>query len=236
MYRDFKQDQWEDFHHCIQGRDLYIWGAGASGQEIAASIGKFASRWNICGFIDSDSRRINCGRYSVFTPDILANLDCESYVVLISTNQPGKIAHQLEKLGTKYYFSYFWLNTKMRDFRQQSVTHDIIESLNGILCDQKSKDLLSLLVEKRRLGFLDYTDLQDTGSEYFRAAFFSPTEDEIFIDAGAYDGDTIEEFVDWAKNRYEKIYSFEADSRMVEKIKKMYRWHDVELINKGLCG
>ena len=82
---------------------------------------------------------------------------------------------------------------------------------------------------------MDYTDIQEGESEYFCDEFFSPTEGEVFIDAGAFDGDTIEGFVDWTKNRYEKIYSFEPDVRMAEKIeKKMHRWHDVELIKKGL--
>ena len=62
MYRDFKQDYWEDFHRCIQEKDLYIWGAGTNGQEIADSIEKFSSCWNVCGFLDSDSSKTECGR------------------------------------------------------------------------------------------------------------------------------------------------------------------------------
>lgn len=46
------------------------------------------------------------------------------------------------------------------------------------------------------------------GKQYFD--LFEPRENEIFIDAGAFDGQTILDFVKWSKGKYEKIYAFEA--------------------------
>lgn len=42
--------------------------------------------------------------------------------------------------------------------------------------------------------------------------FFEPAKDEIFVDVGAYDGQTSLEFAEWADGKFEKIYLIEADS------------------------
>ena len=58
----------------------------------------------------------------------------------------------------------------------------------------------------------------------------------MFIDGGAYDGDTIEEIDMWTKGRFKHIYCFEPQKDKIESIeKKLYRWGDrVTLFKKGL--
>lgn len=73
-----------------------------------------------------------------------------------------------------------------------------------------------------------------TGTQYFDV--WEPGEDEILVDCGAYDGDTIEQFIKWTDSAYEKIYAFEPDESNFEncmrniKIKKI---RDCRLFNKG---
>ncbi len=59
---------------------------------------------------------------------------------------------------------------------------------------------------------------------------------ESLIDCGAYDGDTIQEFVKQLNRKYDKIFAFEPDSdsykRLLENIKKDHI-KDVETYNKG---
>lgn len=45
------------------------------------------------------------------------------------------------------------------------------------------------------------------GNQYFD--FFEPEENEVFVDAGAYDGMTTIEFIKWAKKGYSNIYVLE---------------------------
>lgn len=49
------------------------------------------------------------------------------------------------------------------------------------------------------------------GNQYFD--LFEPSDSEIFIDAGAYDGDTVLRFVEWTKGTYKKIYAFEPSKK-----------------------
>ena len=55
------------------------------------------------------------------------------------------------------------------------------------------------------------------GQQYFD--FFEPGSDEIFVDAGAFDGQTSVEFTKWCPG-YKDIYMFEANNRAESSIKK----------------
>lgn len=57
------------------------------------------------------------------------------------------------------------------------------------------------------------------GTQYFDV--LPPVEDEIFVDAGSYDGDTIKEFVKWTQGNYKRIYAFEPSNAMIPIINNM---------------
>ena len=65
-----------------------------------------------------------------------------------------------------------------------------------------------------RIGSLYAT----TGNQYFDCPEFIPTEKEVFIDCGCFDGQTSKEFVTWCNSKYEKIIAFEPDYYMRPKV------------------
>jgi FkbM family methyltransferase len=46
---------------------------------------------------------------------------------------------------------------------------------------------------------------------YFPPDLFKVADDEVFVDCGAYDGDTIRDFLQVSSERFQRIYAFEAD-------------------------
>lgn len=222
MLKDFKNDSWEIFKNDIRNKKLYIWGAGRKGKEI---IEKFASTWDITGFIDNNVSLEEYVGYGVISPDNLKE-DSDKCCILISTDKPGAIAKQIDKMGISSYYSYFWLNIKEKDYLlQEDIDEEKISFVKSLLTDDKSKLLFDEIVEKRKKGFLDYTDIKEEGDEYFEHGFFTYSKEEVFIDAGGYDGDTIEEFVAFTQNSYKRIYSFEPDKSMAELLKaKLYKY------------
>lgn len=58
-------------------------------------------------------------------------------------------------------------------------------------------------------------------------------EKEIFVDCGAFDGDTISEFVEYVENSYEKIIAFEPDKNNAEKLKRKIESDKVRVIESG---
>lgn len=57
-------------------------------------------------------------------------------------------------------------------------------------------------------GFL----FAERGRQYFDV--FQPCEHEVFVDAGAFDGNTSKEFIKWCDEKYCKIFMFEINANM----------------------
>lgn len=51
------------------------------------------------------------------------------------------------------------------------------------------------------------------GRQYFDFEELRPVKGEIFVDAGAYNGETAKEFAKWAEQDFERIYLFEPNAR-----------------------
>lgn len=71
--------------------------------------------------------------------------------------------------------------------------------------------------------------------QYFDLPQLPHVEDEVFVDAGCFDGESVKNFVKWSNGQYKEIYSFEPDGGCYQKCKEILA--DVSncyLINKGL--
>ncbi len=78
--------------------------------------------------------------------------------------------------------------------------------------------------------------MANAGHQYFDLLELKKEKDEVFIDAGAYDGTTSVEFVDWCEGDYEAIYSFEPDINCKERCESNFEKHGLQnafFINKG---
>ncbi len=90
---------------------------------------------------------------------------------------------------------------------------DFIDIHNDILCDERSKEtlrsvLMAMLTSKTVL--CEYVYRPD---QYFCLPQFISSGNEVYVDAGAYVGDSLERFV-WANNgQFTKIYAFEPGQR-----------------------
>lgn len=64
---------------------------------------------------------------------------------------------------------------------------------------------------------------------------FGPVDDEIVVDAGAYDGATAIQFLEWGKGKVKRVYSFELDPENAAKCEENLRPYadKVPLVKKG---
>lgn len=73
------------------------------------------------------------------------------------------------------------------------------------------------------------------GKQYFDV--FKPLPDEIYIDAGTFDGGTVLDFCDWTKGRYQKVYAFEPIKDMCkiisEKVEKA-GIKNIQIVNRAV--
>lgn len=85
----------------------------------------------------------------------------------------------------------------------------------NILNDYKSKLILLniltywLMIDDNKISKL----IDNTYSQYFDLDLISVNQDEVFIDVGAYTGDTVAKYIDtFGKQKYKKIYCYEMVS------------------------
>lgn len=67
-------------------------------------------------------------------------------------------------------------------------------------------------------------NLTDSNKQYFDKELIQLREDEIFVDCGSYNGDTLEIFYELTKGKYKKYIALEADEKtcqeLIQKIKE----------------
>jgi FkbM family methyltransferase len=129
---------------------------------------------------------------------------------------------QLRELGCTRIVPYpvlFWKHwrTMPREDRLE-LPHRIMERAGlmaagyDLLSDERSRREFVAQIRWRCL--LDYDCLppaDDPGEMYFPAGLFTLLPGEVFVDCGAYDGDSIRSFLKASGGRFGKIYAWEAD-------------------------
>ena len=98
-----------------------------------------------------------------------------------------------------------------------------IASVREIFADEKSKDVFDKLIDYRLSGKLE--PLRDSVSpreEAVKLLGLKSNGSEVFMDFGAYDGDTAQEFAEITGGNYDKIYAFEPDFRSFCKLRRRH--------------
>lgn len=241
MQKDFMMDTWEDVKQCAVGKKVFLFGAGFVGENTYEDMNKYATSWDVVGFLDNDISKqgMKMKGLAIYSPDVLKDYTSDEVLVLICCLVTAGISKQLYEMGIENYYAVChlgWPQELRTVCRQDNINDCDIEWLLNRVEDERSRIIVKNIVEKRKVGFFDYTDLREIGSEYFIDEFFEREDKEVFIDGGGYDGDTIEEFVEWTKNKYNKIYTFEPQRDKAEIIRsKLWRYEGkVELFEKGL--
>jgi FkbM family methyltransferase len=121
---------------------------------------------------------------------------------------------------------------KAREFFSQN--QDRVKKVASWLFDENSKRIYTKSVKFRQtLWIRDYPGYNKGG--YFCNSFFSYSNNEVLIDCGAYNGDTIQEFLSLNAG-YEKIIAFEPEYENYRILEKRYNEYGDKfmLINAGV--
>lgn len=110
--------------------------------------------------------------------------------------------------------------------------NEILEQLT----DEKSRDILMRMIIYR----LTYNPLMHKGIKtkyphYFDQDVLTLSDDEIFVDCGGYNGDTLRAFKEISNNKFQHYYLFEPDSSLIKIAKDSAKQDDrFTFINKGV--
>ena len=107
--------------------------------------------------------------------------------------------------------------------------------LNEKLGDEKSRLHLEQILKYRLSGNIKHLEEIVDWEVYKPSDLIELAHDEVYVDGGAYDGDTIRLFIDRVDNRFEKIFAFEPDPETHQRLVKNFSEDDrVQAFNKGL--
>lgn len=94
-----------------------------------------------------------------------------------------------------------------------------LKEVRSLFADERSLEVFGALLRYRYTG--DLSVLRAAESEKSEAlSLLRIGTNEIYMDLGAYDGDTVEEFLAFTKKRFEKIYAVEPNRRNYAKMRR----------------
>ncbi|WP_413852575.1 FkbM family methyltransferase [Candidatus Ruminimicrobium bovinum] len=110
---------------------------------------------------------------------------------------------------------------------------DRVKKIISYLADEKSKQIYSEIINYR--CFINSRNVPEysMADQYFPKDIIKLIDSEVFVDCGAYTGDTIEKFIKNTNGKYKKIIAFEADKKNFSKLQKKKR-NNVFYFNLGI--
>jgi FkbM family methyltransferase len=216
------------------GARMVLFGAGGLGREILRGLRALGQE----PLAFTDNNRRLWGRQV----DELAVLSPEeagrrfgrdaSFVVTVFTPGPGNvfpaIRSQLQALGCRSVVPFAAVAWKHPDRFLPNYCIDLphkflpeasaIRQAFWLLADDLSRR--EYLAQLRWRALLDFEVFSDPacGDSYFQNDLIVPRDDELLVDCGAFDGDTLRSFLEWQGERSAGMLAFEPDPQNFAKL------------------
>lgn len=191
-----------------KGRELVIWGTGNTAQLYQEGIERLGTEgFYVTAYCDNNSNKWGqefCGK-PVICPDELRKK--KNACVLICTPTPQHIQSikaQLETLEVTYYL--------LDEVILKQHTAEILTCYD-MLEDLESKRIYTDIILSHIQGKYPMPENRAYDNAYFAIERFKQMDrSEIFVDCGAYVGDTLEKYI-WNRDGiFKKIIAFEPDA------------------------
>ncbi len=214
--------------HTIENENLILFGSGNLGRKIASYFKE--NRFKIICFVDNNEIKNNTfiDDIIVYTPTIAYekfSKDNPTWVVTIWS--PGhsfrKTFEQLSQIGVQNIIS---ANNIFQIFSEELLPYyhfEVPEFYNN--AKSKIKEAFSYLKDneskeqyykhlKARIGY-SFNELPEatTYNQYFPEDIIQLSEPEIFLDCGAFTGDTLNDYLKYAKVPFKKYICLEPDPK-----------------------
>jgi len=223
----------ESFKKIISScsRGVVLFGAGSIGKKILHSLRK--NQIEPLAFIDNDERKQgkNLDGVTIYSPQQGVEkfgIDCFFLVSAWSAKFSFRLAvNQLTSLGVQkieHSLPLMW-NDDIKILPNYALDHpekillnkDAILHAFQLLGDEKSRRVFVDNITIRLLGDFNFaSDVEDWPA----TDIFNELDQEVIVDAGAFDGDTVVEFMDRFREKIWKIYAVEPDSNNFIKLQE----------------
>ncbi|MEY8517271.1 FkbM family methyltransferase [Lachnospiraceae bacterium 29-84] len=154
----------------------------------------------------------------------LVKMDQDQLIVIVESLYYKEIKRNLYEHGVKNILRIFpekFLTDKFLEKNGENLDNYVNEIM-GIFEDERSKKVFRHLINAWKMQDIpdDYFELIYDKEQYFDSQIIIRDIDEVFVDVGAYVGDTAEKYLKFCDNKYEKMHLFELDAEIYQKLEK----------------
>jgi FkbM family methyltransferase len=201
---------------------IVLFGAGVLGVDTLSGL----KRLGIQPLAFSDNSRNRWGEtidgVPILSPADAVALFGRSAAFVVTVYNGSGVRRQLEDIGCRFvvpfpflywkyaetFLPYFGLDFPMHVTAE---SEQVMQAYN-LFADEASRQEYTAQIEWRMT--LNYSVLPRSlpaDEMYFPAEIFQLVDDEVFLDCGAFDGDTIRSFIDRSGGRFSRIIALEPD-------------------------
>lgn len=216
---------------------LYLWGCGNVAREVCEILSE--NGISVRGCVIDVNVDINefIGLKVERLTDVLHRESSLNIVIGHAQYHRKKELELLQNIQNVYYLPNPFKTHE--DITEEYYLQHIEEfkKSEGLFEEELSKKVFRAYIESRVYGNIDAIfDAFTRPMSYFDNDIWE-LKKEVYVDCGAYNGDTITMFIDAVLGRYKSIYAFEPDHRFFCKMKERMKPYDddrIHLFEKGL--
>jgi len=221
-----------------KAKAICLFGAELNGQGLAYYLNTNKIKINF--FCDNNLKLWDkniCLNIPCISPDKLKNISHDDTLTIISSRYYKEIGKQLTDLGFNNFFScpsYLYLRVKkyLLSVNLQALKQNI-SNLIDILGDDHSKIILVNIIKNWFSSINNFIDTNNwekaKGAQYFPQDIIKLKKDEVFVDVGAFDGDTVALFIKESCSKFNKIISYELDKNNYLKLLENVNRYEPEI-------
>ena len=213
---------------------LILFGAGALGRLVLQGLEQAGMQ--PIAFADNNQRlwHTEVDGVPVLPPANASDLYRDSACFVVTVYNGSLARQQLRALGCKYVAPFAALFWRYADVFTPNFGIDLphrlfanadeIRACRNVLADEDSQSELAGQLEWRY--WLDDDSLPpplDPAGTYFPMDLIVPSENEVFVDCGSFQGDTIPSFNSHWKGRFQRIFALEPDPQNRESLEAATR-------------
>lgn len=219
-------------------QNIILFGSAKCAEKVYVFI-KNRGAWNRVQYVlDNDALKIGKlfhGK-SIYSPyNSPGNIpDC---TIIIASGSAYIIKTQLENMGLKrellFEFPFTNLQLSPTPFEEIKQNESEFQKTYYMLGDQRSKQVYEALLNYKITRRTDYLqDIYDNEEDqYFDNNLIKLSDIDVFVDCGAYIGDTLQEYWKRVGGKIQKYICFEADKVVCETLKNNIRLWGIENVD-----
>lgn len=229
------------FSDIRRHKNIIMFGGGSKAHQVIALL----EDWNIfpCEICDNNKELQGqkfMEKYVIKSYEKIKK-EYDSYCIIITTTITNAISIKegLIKAGEKnpiyHVCNFFKVDEEFLEY-ENVINEEKYKKAYDLLEDEVSKRIFIKNVNSKMTG--NGLELYDemTGNSFFDEELLGKSVTDVYVDVGAYTGDTLLQFLKFCRGKYHKIYAFEPDQGNYLSLQKFIKYgviENVETFNIG---